>query len=174
MPLPKILSSEEQVFPFLTLRKEQLQRVNGQVFSYMSVILPTDAAVVLVENEEKRFLFNQEYRHPVKKTLLGLPGGRLEVKEDPLTGGRRELLEETGFAVKELRLLGSCYPFPGICNQKVSILHAYATQKVQEPTLDPLEIIEPVWLSEEEILSKLEILDGMVPIALWYYQKNLA
>ncbi|MFL7839988.1 MAG: NUDIX domain-containing protein [Candidatus Promineifilaceae bacterium] len=67
---------------------------HGKVFlPFATVILRDEAGRVLLQ---KRTDF----------TFWGLPGGVLEMEEDIETGARRELLEETGLTVGELRLVG--------------------------------------------------------------------
>ena len=55
------------------------------------------AVVILPVTDDDSILFVRQYRHSIKKTLLELPAGTLNLGEDPLLAAARELQEETGF-----------------------------------------------------------------------------
>ncbi len=67
------------------------------------VALPDPNKVVLVK----------QYRYPIKKALWELPAGRVNIGEDPVNAGKRELKEETGYIAGKLESLGIVYPLPG-------------------------------------------------------------
>ena len=156
---------------FYKINEDWLGRPDGEKSPYVSLQLHHAAAVILAQDEMGRYILNREYRHPTGEHLLGCPGGRLEPGEDPLIGGLRELLEETGYTTDQIQFMGSSYPFPGICNQKIHFLWARNCKKMAPQNLDPLEYIVTE-LKEEadlyrEIHSKSQI-DGLLCTALWY------
>jgi 8-oxo-dGTP pyrophosphatase MutT (NUDIX family) len=59
-------------------------------------------ATMIVRDEADKVLLQKR----TDFTFWGLPGGILEMEEDIETGARRELLEETGLTVGEVRLVG--------------------------------------------------------------------
>ncbi|MEK4668761.1 NUDIX hydrolase [Niallia sp. FSL R7-0271] len=59
-------------------------------------------AVVIMEDADKRVLL-QERTHPHK--VWGLPGGLMELAESTEETAKREVWEETGLQVEELKLL---------------------------------------------------------------------
>lgn len=171
---PKIKKSKLLYSGFFHLRQDELERADGLTHSYTSILLPTDAAVVLAQNTEGLWILNREYRHPSGKTLLGPPGGRLEPGEDPLLGGRRELFEETGYWSDEIILLGCCLPFPGISDQKIHYLFAKNAFKKGEQKLDPFEFIQVELKTDEELKREIknsENIDGNLCTALWYKEQ---
>jgi ADP-ribose pyrophosphatase len=64
------------------------------------------AVCVLACTSDNKVVLTRQYRHPLHQIILGLPGGAIEEGEDVLKAARREFEEETGFAAKELLLLG--------------------------------------------------------------------
>ncbi len=121
---PKIQSSHLLYSGFFDLKQDLLEKPDGTTHLFTSILLETSAVVILAQDREGRWILNREYRHPTEKELLGPPGGRLEKGEDPLKGAQRELLEETGYWSEEIAHIGSCHPFPGICDQKIHYFFA--------------------------------------------------
>jgi ADP-ribose pyrophosphatase len=168
---PKVQSSELAYHGFFDIQKDVLERADGLTHAYTSLILSTDAAAVLAQDREGLWILNREYRHPTGQFLLGCPGGRLEVGEDPLVGGARELFEETGYWSDEIVLLGSSYPFPGLCNQVIYYLYAKNAFKKGEQHLDPFEFIQVELKTDEELREEIRKgvnIDGILCTALWY------
>ena len=172
MKRPRICASHTSPQGFFDLCCDTLERTDGAQQTYTMLSIPVDATTILARDPEGRWILNREYRHPTGKHLLGCPGGRLEKGEDPLVGGQRELFEETGYFAKELILLGSCYPFPGLCNQKIYYLFAPLAEKLGEQALDPFEFIELELKTDAELekaIRESEEVDAQLCAALWYY-----
>jgi len=91
-------------------------RHNGSV-----VILGVDAAK---NPKDPGILLIRQYRHAADKILLELPAGRIEPGETLLAGGKRELIEETGYRAKKWSKLASYYASPGFLTETMSILLA--------------------------------------------------
>lgn len=168
---PTVQSSQILFSGFFDVRQDLLQRADGLTHSYNALIVTVPAAVILAQDPSGRWILNREYRHPTGETLLGLPGGRLEKGEDPIAGGQRELYEETGYWAEEIQLLGSCYPFPGICDQKMFYLFAKNAVFRGGQKLDPFEFIEIELKSDAELKEAIlggSNIDGNLCTALWY------
>lgn len=169
--MDKILSSEIIFDKFFKIREDKIRGNDGKIYDHNSLLLRTDAAVILAQDKEGLYVLNYEYRHPARLFLLGCPGGLIEPGEDPLLGGQRELLEETGYFAEEMHLIGSAYPFPGICDQKIHYFWAKNAVKKSEPKLDPLEIIETKLMTENALktfIRKEPNVDAIMCTALWY------
>lgn len=171
MKAPKIHASQIVYQGFYNLRKDSLVREDGERLDYTSLEIPWDAAVVLAEDLEGRLVLNREYRHPTGGFILGCPGGSLKEGENPVQGGARELLEETGYLSDQIELIGCCYPIPSVCNQKIYFLYAKNAHPSLDRKLDPFEFIETELKLEEdlrkEILSGAPVC-GILCTALWY------
>jgi 8-oxo-dGTP pyrophosphatase MutT (NUDIX family) len=72
-----------------------------QKIGHMPLILA--GAVVLIQNAEGSVLF-QKRREPVNR--WGIPGGLMELRESPEDTAIREVREETGLVISDLKLLG--------------------------------------------------------------------
>lgn len=170
---PKVQSSTLLHQGFFDLKIDLLEKSSGETSPYTSLILPTDAAVILAQDPEGRFILNREYRHPTGEHIIGCPGGKLEPNEDPLLGAQREFFEETGYWSDEIRPMGLCYPFPAICNQKIYYFYAANAQRKADQKLDPLEYIETRLMTHSELVklvSQSPQIDGILLTALWHWQ----
>jgi ADP-ribose pyrophosphatase len=168
--IPKVKSTRIVHDSFFSLREDLLERSDGAMHPYLTLAC-TDAVAVLAQDEKGRLILNREYRHATGAILLGCPGGRIEEGEDPITGGKRELLEETGYWLDDGILIGCCHPFPSLCNQKIYFLFGKNAVKKGEQNLDPLECIEPVLLHDDELrcmIQKGTPVDGVLLTALWF------
>lgn len=168
--LPRIASSRIIPGNFFSLREDLLEHEDGLIHPYMTLMC-ADATAVLAQTSDGYWILNREYRHAAGEILLGCPGGRLEPGEDPLSGGKREFLEETGYWSDDAILIGCCYPFPGLCNQKIYYIWIKNAIKVENQALDPLERIETEILTDAELKAKIRDnakIDGILLTALWY------
>lgn len=99
------------------------------------VAVTRDHQVVLVE----------QYRHGVLRTTLEIPGGMIDAEDaSPEHAGRRELLEETGYASDSWRHIGTVDPNPAIQSNRCFTFLALDAEKVAEPTPDGNEEIRLV------------------------------
>jgi ADP-ribose pyrophosphatase len=169
---PEVKESQTVSSEFFSLRKDLLQNSSGKTHTYSFLQLP-DAVSVLAHTPEGLWILNQEYRHPTGKTLLGPPGGRLDSGEDPLKGAQRELFEETGYWSDELVVLGSCHPFPGVCNQKIHYILAKNARLKGAQNLEPFEFVEVALKSDAELMQAVRNnpdVDGNLLTALLYHK----
>lgn len=73
---------------------------------------------VVARTPDDRLVLVRQFRFGSDDFSLELPGGVLEKGEDPVSGGVRELLEETGYGGGKVRLLGSVFANPAIQNNR--------------------------------------------------------
>jgi len=175
MKRPKSFSEETLLNGFLTIKKEHLQFPNGYEHDHFTMSLPTPTSVsVIAQDESSLFIINQEYRHAAGKVVLSLPGGFLSEGEDPILGGKRELLEETGYHSDDIQVIGSSFPMPGICDQKVMYIFAKGCRKIAEPDLEGSEMIHTVLMSDDDIRTKVasgDPVDGILLAGFWFFSE---
>jgi ADP-ribose pyrophosphatase len=160
---------------FFNLRLDHFVDKNQKIHEYMCLESLADGVVVLAELEPEKFIILEEFRYPVEKKILSLPGGRVNPHESPLEGAKREFLEETGFEAKEWSLLGQFYPFPSASDQKIWVFQAKDLKKTSSPDLDPLEILSCLHLTFKEILAlscKEAKLDSTIAMAMFLKLQN--
>ena len=69
-----------------------------------------------------------QYRIAAREMMMEIPAGKIDNGEEPLECGKRELIEETGYAAEEFTYLGTYYATPGYCEEK---LHLYLARKLK-------------------------------------------
>lgn len=135
------------------------------------IVEHSGGVTVIAVKADGEILLVEQYRKPTEESLLELPAGKLEEKEDALDCARRELREETGYEAGKIEYLFSFYTTPGFCNE---VLHLYLAADLKEVgrDLDEDENIIIHHLKKEEILELIEtgtIKDSKTIIGLLYY-----
>lgn len=117
--------------------------------------------VAAIDNENNVFLVEQ-FRYPMKEVTLEVVAGKLEKDEDPYEAALRELSEETGLKAGKLEKVGTFYPSPGFCSEKLHFYHATdLTQEDQHP--DEGEFLNCIKMPMEKAVQMIlsdEIIDG--------------
>jgi len=137
--------------------------------STREIIRHPGAAVVLARFPDGSFLFVRQYRKAVETALIEAVAGGLEPGETPEECARREVAEESGYAVASIQYLGPIICCPGYSSE---VLHGFLADLdpaagAQSPDED--ENIETFRLLETEVescIAKGSILDGKT-LAMW-------
>lgn len=139
----KILSSEYlSRYPYFTARKDKCETPDGKIVpSYYVVELPTTVCAVAI-TEENEVLMVSQYRHPVKETLLEIPGGFIDEGETPEEAMRRELKEETGYEFETVLNVGKIAANPGVLDNYTYLFLAKGGRKTSEQHLDQNEELQ--------------------------------
>lgn len=98
--------------PWLQLREDIVIRPDGKKGKYAIVERPPVNFIIAVDRDKSIF-FIEEYRYPVKKTILQLPAGATDKNKNSLTSAKQELLEETELKAKNWKKIGKFYIGPG-------------------------------------------------------------
>lgn len=117
----KILDSET-IFngKIITVRVDSVELPNGNKSKREIVEHHGGVGVIAVTPKREVFMVTQ-YRIAAKSMMLEIPAGKLELGEDPLEAGIRELEEETGYKANKVVPLGVYYATPGYCEEKLSL-----------------------------------------------------
>ncbi len=105
------VTSDRVKEPYGVVVQRDVVRHGGSV-----VILAVDDA-----GPEPLVLLERQYRYAAGQYLWELPAGSIDPGEAPLSGARRELLEETGYRAKHWSRALYFYPSPGFVDETMTI-----------------------------------------------------
>lgn len=142
------------------------------------VVRHPGAVAVLCRRPDGSFAFVRQFRKPVESELLEIVAGTREFGEKPAVCARREVQEETGHKVVRLKRLGTIYPSPGYCDEKIQIYFAEIRPSKVKNRPDADEQIELICYHHENIdamLASGQIKDAKTMVA-WmmfkYWRSN--
>jgi ADP-ribose pyrophosphatase len=111
---------------------------------------------VLAITPENEAVLVWQYRHGTDALSLEMPGGVVDAGEAPIDGARRELLEETGYAVDSIEPLSTVHPNPALQGNSHYSFLARGARKVAEPKLDASEECEVALVPVAELAPLLD------------------
>lgn len=139
----EILKREEilNCSPWFRVYQEAVRLEDGQtVVPDFYMIDAAPYAIIFALTTDGRVPLVEQYKHALKRQVLGLPAGSIEPGEEPLLCAKRELLEETGMEASDWHPLGT---FITDGNRGAGVCHAYlALQAVRVGEPDPGDLQE--------------------------------
>lgn len=168
--------SKESVFKTrifdLHLEKSECVRTGAiQDFYYIHCY---DWVNVIAVTPKNSLVMIRQFRHGSGNLEIEVPGGGIDRQDvDPVAGGARELLEETGYRGENGRIIGKVCPNPALQNNLCFTVMFDNCVKVSEPQLEDTEEIETELVSMPE-LDKLvtggHIRHGLVLNAIHFFE----
>jgi ADP-ribose pyrophosphatase len=160
------------IFKLSTLRVEHPQ--TGAPHPRVTLDCPDWVNVVAVTERDELVLIRQ-FRFGVWADTLEIPGGMLDLGEDPAAAAARELEEETGYRPAKLELLGVTLPNPAMQNNRLHHYLATGCVKAHEGAQDEGEDIEvelyPV-AKVDELVRSGAIDHSLVIAAFYFWQRR--
>ena len=134
------------------------------------VIKHPGACAVIAFLDSENIILVEQFRLTLNKTLLEIPAGKLNKKEDPMDCAKRELQEETGYVAKEIEYLGSIATAPGFCDE---IIHLYKAWNLslgeKNEDEDEFTSVKVLNINDlKEMIKKGEIIDCKTIIVISY------
>ena len=111
-----------------------------------------DYVSIVALTEEEEILLVRQYRPVTESYTLELPSGHVDAGEPPEKAAVRELLEETGYEVGEIELIGCLVPDTGRLGNRLWCYFAPNVRLSQE-ALAIEEGLELVVCRQEELLQ---------------------
>jgi 8-oxo-dGTP pyrophosphatase MutT (NUDIX family) len=124
---------------WLSVRSDTVRLPDGKTLSPYHVVEVADWVNVVAISDADNLILVEQYRHAVKRTLLEIPAGHVDPKENCETAARRELVEETGYGDGTWHPLGRLHPAASRFANQVHTYLALGVRKVGEPSLEESE-----------------------------------
>jgi len=173
----KIISSEIiQENEFLKITKDKCEKSDGTPVEAYYTLNKGPVVVVAAITDNKELVLIKQYRHPVKSENIEVPAGYTEKGESLEESAKRELIEETGYSVKEIKKLHTVFASAGTMDNEITFFLGTGAHKTQDQNLDQNEEIE-IQLTPlkevQELLEKEIIKDMASVLAIHLIQKHL-
>jgi len=133
---------------------EKKRLPNGYLATFEEIRHPGAALIVPFLGKDKIIMLKQ-LRPVIRSYIYELPAGTLEKRELPIDCARREIIEETGFAARTLKLLGSIYPVPGYSTERIFIYKAEGLKKVERPACPKALLQAGRRVEEDEVIRSI-------------------
>ena len=118
---------------------------------------PADAVVLIIHSPDgEKVLLNREFRLAPGEWVYNFPAGLIDPGETPDVAAARELREETGLTLIEIRdHIGESYSAVGFSNEKNVCVVGVAEGTIRESD-SSVEEIDAGWYSREEVRELLK------------------
>ena len=148
--------------------KDEVLLDNGNT-SVRELVLHNGGACIALKKYDKYFMVKQ-YRYTFSKEMLEFPAGKIEVGEDPKETILREVVEETGYSVKNLKSFGYIIPTCGYCSEKIYLYYGEADEYLgQDLDADENILLNQFTFKEIKEMIKNNQIDDAKTIALMYH-----
>ena len=154
---------------FKARRDAYLMKSGIKVDPYFYVEVPPSVTAMALTADNQVILVEQ-YRHPIAKKIIEIPGGFIDEGENPDVAIERELLEETGYTFERIIPIGITAGNPGVINNYTHLYLAIGGKKSADQQLDPNEEIDVLLKPIDEVkemLLKSEFLQSMHALCIF-------
>jgi ADP-ribose pyrophosphatase len=145
--------------PVKEIAIETVQLPDGRVIDDYYSILLGDYVLVYPEMEDGTIRMLRQYRHGLRRSCIGFPGGALEPRESPVDAARRELFEELGCAAVEWSSLGTLTTNGNQGCNRAYLFRATGCRQVAPPSAPDIERPDILTLRPHDLLGNPNLLD---------------
>lgn len=167
---------------FIELRKGNYKLNNNKYITRETVrkkVGAGNASAIFAVTEDNKIILVIQPRVSLPtedKINIELPAGYIEIGEDAVTSGTRELEEETGYTSEKIILADEYYPSLGASGEKITLLLALNCKKTKELNLDTDEYLYSISVTIEEfkyLLDNNYIKDVNARIGYYKYKEYI-
>ncbi len=138
------------------VREDFCERTSDRIEHTFFVVENPDWTNVIALTKDRQVVLIEQFRHGAEEITLEIPGGMVDKGEEPIVGAARELVEETGYAAREIIPLGKSRPNPAIQNNWIYHFLALDCEKSENTAFDEHESIATKLVAFEEVDQLIE------------------
>ena len=117
---------------------------------------PDAVVLILTDREDRHILLNREFRLATGQWIYNFPAGLIDGDETPQEAATRELREETGLTLDEVKdVIPLSYSAVGFANETNVCVVGTASGTIR-PSDSEVEEIEAGWFSREDVRRLLK------------------
>ena len=143
---------------FLHLYQDTVRAADGHI-GVREYVRHPGAVTVVALLDDGQVVLERQYRHPLGRTMIEIPAGKIDPGEAPLACAQRELLEETGYSAARWVHLGGFHNAFGYSDEKIEVFVAQGLQP-ERTAQDAGEVIEVFTAPWQEVATWIR--DGTV------------
>jgi 8-oxo-dGTP pyrophosphatase MutT (NUDIX family) len=161
--------------PWITMYRDVVKTNDGVLVKDYYTFMQHNTAMVLPITEGGDVVLVREYRHGCGDYVWQLPAGKIGADETALDAAKRELLEETGYEVDRLELLGSWYISPPRMPDKEFVFvgeNARRASALDRDETEEMEIKEVPFAEAVQMVLDSEIKDPHSCVAILRFERK--
>lgn len=159
-PLAEEMISSRLAFEgaFLRLYQDEVRAADGHV-GVREYVRHPGAVTIVALLENGHVVLERQFRHPLRRTMIEIPAGKIDPGEGLLDCAQRELREETGYEAATWVYLGGFHNAFGYSDEKIEVFLARDLTR-QSATQDAGEVIDVFTAHWQEVAAWIR--DGTV------------
>ncbi len=138
--------------PYIKVRHDECVTFRGHQADYY-VVERQPAVGIIAFTTDHQLILERQYRHPAGEWMIEIPAGLVNDNEEPASTIRRELLEETGYQVDQIKEIQRLYTSAGIMQHSYNLYLGFDAVRVQDQKLDQSEDLEVFLASIDEAIK---------------------
>jgi ADP-ribose pyrophosphatase len=153
------------------VRRDLCRRDKDDAEASFFVVENPDWVNIIALTIDKNVVMIEQFRCGAEEIILEIPGGMVDADEDVALAAARELLEETGYAPREMINLGKSLPNPAIQNNTIHHFLALDCEKTEETNFDEHESVVAKLVALDkipELIASGAITHSLVVTAFYY------
>lgn len=161
--------------PVFGVRRDEVIEPSG-IRTVREVITHPGSVVVLPILPGKKILLIRQYRHATRQYMWELVAGRIDEGEKPKEAAARELIEETGYRAKRLKIFLDVFPTPGFLEERMYMLVAEGLTAGKATPEEDERITAKAFTRKEveKMIRANKIRDAKTIAGVLYYLRFLA
>lgn len=161
---------------YITIFNDHVIFPKGNKGTYVRLKSACDGGVAILPiTEDGKIIVVNSFRHALRAWCYEIPKGGIEFGEDPETGAKRELLEETGYESDQYIYLGEYSENPAVYSNTIKCYAAIGCRKAFEAAAEDTEAIQGIHVVTVEELKEMNksmaYVDTMTELLIYKYKE---